>query len=79
MTGPWTNPGRNQDHSGTLRRDSASDDDEDSTPTQVEHTRAFCEETGITPGEAYVDRDGSRTGFKQLMEDATGENHPSRG
>ena len=35
-------------------RDSASGDNEDSTPTQVEHTRAFCEETGITPGEAHV-------------------------
>ena len=55
-----------------------SGDNEDSNPDQVQRMGAFCEETGLTPGEAYVDRDGSREEFDRMMADGTAENPPFR-
>ena len=55
-----------------------SGNNEDSNPDQVERMGAFCEETDLTPGEAYVDRDGSREEFDRMMADGTAENPPFR-
>ena len=55
-------------------RDSATGDNEDSNPDQLARARAFCQENGITPGEEYVDRNGSREAFDQMTKDGTAEN-----
>ena len=79
MTGPWTNP---RTRPGSLRHSTPSTRSraitKTPTLTKLSAWRAFCEETGLTPGEAYVDRDGSREEFDRMMADGTAENPPFR-
>ena len=53
-----------------------SGEDEGSIETQLGAMRSHAEENGLEVVREYPDQQGSRTGFEEMMAEATGENPP---